>query len=374
MSVVASPSSVSRNKAISILEHFEAPSSELSRLIKGEVRRVYDYLTLAQVLGKEKDLKATALLVEHLEERGREILEGALRLIAHTAFDDRKQVIMKALHSQSRHDRENAVEAIESSLHPSIRRTLIPLLEERPLEEKPGSGNKNAGLGLDGTALAQDALMKLIGDEDPITRVLALYTASEIGLDLPEKERLALVSAEDPVVRDAARWTVNKGGRGELLPDQKIYGPHLLDRIVLISSVPIFEDLSVSALFSIAAKTSVRCYRLGEFVVREGDPGDALYLVMDGTLAVVKYTKYATTLHAIVLDRIEKGSFFGEMAILDGQKRSADVKVESEAQLLVLKAADFVDVVKDHPAVAVQIGKVLAGRIRALQRRLQASR
>jgi hypothetical protein len=61
------------------------------------------------------------------------------------------------------------------------------------------------------------------------------------------------------------------------------------------------------------------------------------------------------------------------MALLDGQKRSTDVIGESEVHLLILRSADFVGVVKDHPSVAIQIGKVLAGRIRTLHSRLQTS-
>ena len=99
---------------------------------------------------------------------------------------------------------------------------------------------------------------------------------------------------------------------------------------------------------AIAGKSFVREFAKGEVAVREGDPGDALFLIMEGEMAVIKGMGKE---QEFVLDRIGKDDFFGEMALLDGNPRSASIRAESEAVVLVLNDEDFVRIIEDYPSV-----------------------
>ena len=119
---------------------------------------------------------------------------------------------------------------------------------------------------------------------------------------------------------------------------------------------------------AISGKSFVREFAKGEVVIREGDPGDALYLIMEGEMAVIKDMGKE---QECVLDRIGKDAFFGEMALLDGNPRSASNRAESEALVLVLNGEDFVRIMEDYPSVPLKICGVLARRIRELHSRLR---
>jgi len=106
----------------------------------------------------------------------------------------------------------------------------------------------------------------------------------------------------------------------------------------------------------------------GEMLFREGEPGDALYLVMEGKLAVIKGRG---TNREIILGHMGKGEFLGDMALIDHQPRSATIRADSDSLLLVLGAEDFNKIMKDFPLIPLTISKILSQRIQALQARLQ---
>ena len=116
--------------------------------------------------------------------------------------------------------------------------------------------------------------------------------------------------------------------------------------------------------------TETKTCSKGTDVVREGDPGDALYLVIGGELEVIKGVG---SKHEVVLDQIGKDDFFGEISLIDRKERSATVRAASDAFLLSLKGEDFTRILEENPSITLNICKVLCRRIQALHRRLQDS-
>jgi CRP-like cAMP-binding protein len=103
-------------------------------------------------------------------------------------------------------------------------------------------------------------------------------------------------------------------------------------------------------------------------VVREGDPGDALYLVVRGELGVIKGMD---RIEEVFLGIIGQDDFFGELALIDHDPRSATVKTRADTVLLAVQADDFTNMIRDYPAIPMNVCKVLCQRIRALQARLK---
>ena len=143
-----------------------------------------------------------------------------------------------------------------------------------------------------------------------------------------------LLDSETQIVREAAQNTLRVLD-GETPTE---YGsprdPNIVEKAISFRKIPIFSDLRVQEIMAIAGKSFVREFAKGEVVIREGDPGDALYLIMEGEMAVIKDMGKE---QEFVLDRIGKDDFFGEMALLDGNPRSASIRAESEALVLVLQ-------------------------------------
>ena len=120
---------------------------------------------------------------------------------------------------------------------------------------------------------------------------------------------------------------------------------------------------------AVAAIALTRHCRENEVVVREGDPGDSLYLVLEGQLAVLKAMG---TPGEITLDHIGDGSFFGEMALIDGQPRSATVRSEAPSLLLRITGKEFHRIMRAFPAVPINICRVFIRRIQELHSHIQA--
>jgi len=132
----------------------------------------------------------------------------------------------------------------------------------------------------------------------------------------------------------------------------------------VLESIPLFAAVPKRQLRKIAALTREARYRRGTAIVRAGDRGDDFYVILDGSASVVR----PRGLPSISLG---PGSHFGEMALIDGEVRSATVMAETDVQCLRLSRAPFLRLVRSEPEVAVVLLRHLAARVRELQSRAQ---
>jgi CRP-like cAMP-binding protein len=123
--------------------------------------------------------------------------------------------------------------------------------------------------------------------------------------------------------------------------------------------IPFFATLSEEELGSIYGKMQPRHYREGALVFKEGEPGDALYLIEQG---MVKVVSDATT-EAEVFAHLSEGDFFGEMALLSNRARSSAVRTVTPVDLLILPKADFEDQLRAHPTLALSLSRTLSQRL-----------
>ena len=129
-------------------------------------------------------------------------------------------------------------------------------------------------------------------------------------------------------------------------------------RLPALRPVPIFRGLARNALLEVARKSTEVTYPRGATVVRQGDPGDLLCIIVEGTVEVRRDG------HAVA--QMSAGDFFGEISLIDGKPRSATVVAVDELVLLTLSSSDF-DLLLNVPYVARSALKGLAMRFRELQ-------
>lgn len=127
----------------------------------------------------------------------------------------------------------------------------------------------------------------------------------------------------------------------------------------VLADVPLFADLSGRHLKKVAGAGRMARFHEGAPIVREGAPGDALYVVVDGEVSVQR-----RDLPVLVLGI---GSFFGEMALFDDSPRSATVVANVPVLCLVIPRAPFHRLLKSEPAIALGLLKELARRLRVAQ-------
>jgi CRP/FNR family cyclic AMP-dependent transcriptional regulator len=128
-----------------------------------------------------------------------------------------------------------------------------------------------------------------------------------------------------------------------------------------LASVPLFRRLSTEERRGFAALAREQRYPRGALVVRQGDPGDALFVVRSGTVKVVVVGDDG---REVILDTLGQGAHFGELALIDGRPRSAHVVALDQAVLLVLRREDFRREVERQPRVAWALLEELSRRLR----------
>jgi CRP-like cAMP-binding protein len=110
-------------------------------------------------------------------------------------------------------------------------------------------------------------------------------------------------------------------------------------------------------------------YKKGHILFKEGDEGEEMYIIQSGRVAIKKKVKDAEATLAI----LEKGDFFGEMAILDRAPRSATAEVSEDGDLIVISSETFGDMIKANPEIAIRMLRKQSIRLRETNKQLEAA-
>jgi CRP/FNR family cyclic AMP-dependent transcriptional regulator len=134
--------------------------------------------------------------------------------------------------------------------------------------------------------------------------------------------------------------------------------------------VPLFESLDNEAASELCDLLESLDCKAGASLFRAGEEGDAMYLIERGK---VRICVQATDGREVTLTELERGDFFGEMALLDGQRRSANAVVAEDSRLAVLSREHFLSFVRSSPDVALEMLTALANRLRRTDELLRHS-
>lgn len=140
-----------------------------------------------------------------------------------------------------------------------------------------------------------------------------------------------------------------------------------MKKIELLQSVALFWDLSEAELGYISEKMIARHYESGKFIFLEDSEGEQCFFVIQGSVKVTRLSKDG---REVILAMLNEGEFFGEMALLDGESRSANVIALEETEVLTLNREDFLVVLQDYPQIAIQLLKEMAHRLRKSDRQI----
>ena len=132
-------------------------------------------------------------------------------------------------------------------------------------------------------------------------------------------------------------------------------------KVETLRSVPLFRALDDNAAFDLCNLLTVREEPSGTPLFYRGDPGDAMYLIETGR---VRISVKDADGHDATLAEFRDGEFFGEMAILDEQPRSADATIVADTRLAVLSRDDFRAFLHKNPDIALGMLTAMTYRLR----------
>jgi CRP/FNR family cyclic AMP-dependent transcriptional regulator len=128
-----------------------------------------------------------------------------------------------------------------------------------------------------------------------------------------------------------------------------------------LRQVPLFESLDDLAARNLCELVDTLDCPANRVLFHAGDAGDAMYLIESGKVRIRVQTKDG---HEVTLAELGRGDFFGEMALLDGERRSADAVVTEQAKLALLSREHFLSFMRSSPDVALEMLTALANRLR----------
>ncbi len=139
---------------------------------------------------------------------------------------------------------------------------------------------------------------------------------------------------------------------------------------VILKMNPMFVDLGNDELQRLSNLCHTQHIAAGEVLFQKGDPGDALFGVRRGQIRIETGATDGTRL---TLNFMGPGDLFGEVAVLDGQERTADATASQATELFVLRREEFLDFLEREPKVAIKIIQLLCQRIRWQSERMEES-
>ena len=138
---------------------------------------------------------------------------------------------------------------------------------------------------------------------------------------------------------------------------------------MILEKVEIFEGLSKDELDSLAASSVARSYPKNTVIINENDHADSLYLIESGKVKVYCSDKNGKE---FIMNTLEPGDYFGELALLDDDKRTASVRTMEKSNFMIIYKEDFTKVIEEQPNIAKTLIRNLTRRVRKLTKDVKA--
>lgn len=146
-------------------------------------------------------------------------------------------------------------------------------------------------------------------------------------------------------------------------------GAILTSRGAGLKTIPLFSELTANELEVLASTARVQTYPKGSIVFQEGDPGDYLMIILSGK---VKVSLLGEKGQEIILAFLGPKSFFGEMALLESEPRSATVFTTEKSMFLRLEKKNFFNLLSRQPAMGLKILKYVSSRLRQANEQIRS--
>jgi len=132
--------------------------------------------------------------------------------------------------------------------------------------------------------------------------------------------------------------------------------------LVSLRRVPLFRDFGEEELRGVLATVTPRSYDRHQFIVRQGDPGETFFILVEGSVSVCRVAQDG---RETILAILKEGDFFGEMAMFDSSLRSASIKSLTHVEVGAIRQADFLIMLERSPQLGRAFVMALTDRLRA---------
>lgn len=136
-----------------------------------------------------------------------------------------------------------------------------------------------------------------------------------------------------------------------------------------LKQVPIFSDLNEESLNRVANSGVLQSFKKDSVILSEEEAGNALFVIASGKVKIVRSDSDDKE---VILAILNESDFFGEMALLDGFNRSANVIAMQDSKLFIIQRNEFLDLLRKFPDVSIALLQELSTRLRASSMKIKA--
>jgi ATP/ADP translocase/HEAT repeat protein len=321
------------------------------------------------------------LLEELFEVRAERLLIRVLRVLELRYDADALALVREHLAEPGRH--ANALEVLDALLDTPLRPVVMPLADEGVQPPVAGGGPDPVAF-MTGAArhpnpyvalLALDALARvrepagaeagaaLLSHQDPLVREGAILALAACDGSTAADRIRPLVNDPDALVAHvAAHGMAHLEGREA--PEGPMYST--VEKILYLKGAPVFEHVAGEDLAPLARVAEAEVYAPGQALVREGETGDALYIIVRGQVKVEHAGNLVGTLSA--------GDTVGEMSVLDSEPRRATVTATEETEVLRIGSEAFYEILHEQVEIAEGVIRMLSNRLREADTQIKEMR
>ena len=284
--------------------------------------------------------------------------------------------------------RANALEVLDNTIEPALRPAVMGFFDDAPEAQKIAAAGLPTPEPLEFmrqelahsnpfvVMIALDALtaqrepmageegVRLLGHDDPLVREAAIRAVAALAPDDLEARIGPLTSDPDPVVARVARTTLARASKSP--PTSEAMMDSTVEKLLALRAAPVFSKLRSEDLAVLARVAEIESFDTGHVIFAEGEMGDALFVVVRGSVEIRREGRTLATLG--------KGEAFGEMAVLDAGPRSATAIAKEPTEALRIGSEAFYDVLHEQVEIAEGIIRTLSARLREANEALDTER
>ncbi|HEX6033956.1 MAG TPA: cyclic nucleotide-binding domain-containing protein, partial [Anaerolineales bacterium] len=297
------------------------PEKPIQEYARASVARAVEYDGMRHGIQPMAQNEAVVLLSESLYKKSNQYGVRALRAIGLLGDRDAMNLAIDILNLRNSTQRANVIEALES-INARWRKILQPLMR--------------------------------------------LWEDAHVAVPNGKVDWQRLITDEDSWIRDCALFAAHKLGEIKM---ENIVTLSLMERVLFFKRVPLFQNLSPGDIKQVAALAQEESFSDGVSIVREGEIGDVMFIIVSGEVRVL-ITKGQKE---VELARRKAGEFVGEMALISKEPRSATVTAIGNVRALCIDQKSFESLLRDRPDASLAVIEVLCQRLKESDARLHHS-
>jgi HEAT repeat protein len=357
---------LAKESALIALAHLHSVDADaLLTFWEAELHDVYQYRLMLACLEDAVPLEADAFLRVALRNAHDQILSLLVQVLAVWTSPEVARLVESGLHDTDRYKRASALEALESLSSHRFTRFLLPILaaDEGGHEDWCAVAHRQWQLTYPDVRTVIEACLQCADKWIVMGALLSGHArATVMGPTWSATLQHYASAPEDSDVRETAQRLLGMAAA----PAR--WSLPLTDILLFLKRIPLYSSMHLEQLRTVAVHLTERDVRAGGVIFREGEFSHELYLIVAGKVEIVQQRASGP----LTLVKLAVGDFFGDIALVGDQPRSASAVAVEPTVLLTLSPEHFRQIVLGDPAISFEIFRALSARIRRFDEAIQA--